>query len=649
MKKVYLSLGMLIAALVFMLPDALAQRTVNVTPGIGTLNDAINGDTTETGDRIDMNTVYLLERGEEAYYGLKGTIENSGFPLTIEAAEGDGPRPILQPRDEGDGSSPAFRARDNVTLKGLHVTNLDQLGGLNDRILRCSADSMILTVDDCWFDKASQSFIRCDNPGMIIKITNTVVSNIGLPKDPANGRGIDDRGNMIDTIIIENSTFYNVTQRIIRDGGDVINYCKINNSTFMNVGTNGFTFGPVGELVLTNNMFENFGFVPTDIFTPATVFSIDSVGDVPPVITATNNNVYLDSTLVAPYLNDTLMMPIIANSTFLTYLLMSGNIATMLNEPVEFNDAPPFAESFVSAYVNNDLENAPDWEEPAIPGGGGYHLDVPYDFGWVHSKLFVAATDGQQLGDRNWEADRDVMGVVHFENPRDLIFYHQFANAGDDPANMSITFNPDMAGINNSIFALKLMVQDGADPWAGFYSDAVGYINITEEMHHMTMMVHKDVISDCAIKLEQGTIAGPEVHVANTLTGEWELVTFDMSDAIGGTFTRLTIFPDFPNPRTVGSTSYVDNIMVITSPVSVKQQEANKIMIYPNPVTDQLNVDYPSMHRILVRDILGKAVRSVDLQGEDHYTFEVSDLVEGVYFISVEAETGTMTNKFLKK
>jgi hypothetical protein len=270
-----------------------------------------------------------------------------------------------------------------------------------------------VTLDNCWFDRATSSFIRCDNPGLKIKITNTVVSNIGRPKDPSNGRVIDDRGNMIDTIILENSTFYNITQRIIRDGGDVINYCKIRNNTFVNVGTNGISFGQVGELELTNNIFVNFGFVPTDIFSPSNVFSIDSVTidsvtKVAPVMNVSYNNIYLDSTLVTGYLNDTLMMPILVNPTFMAYMLESGNFVTMLMLPIEFNDAPPFADAFVSAYVNNDLANAPDWEDPEIPGDGIYHRDVPYDFGYANSVIAAGADDGLQLGDRNWVAGNSV-------------------------------------------------------------------------------------------------------------------------------------------------------------------------------------------------------------------------------------------------
>ena len=101
--------------LLFISMNISAQRYVDVAPGIGTLNEAINGDTTATGERVDENTIYRLQRGQQAYYGLTGSISNSGWPLTIMAAEGDGAMPFLQPRDGGDGSSRAFRPQGDVT------------------------------------------------------------------------------------------------------------------------------------------------------------------------------------------------------------------------------------------------------------------------------------------------------------------------------------------------------------------------------------------------------------------------------------------------------------------------------------------------------------------------------------------------------
>jgi hypothetical protein len=50
--------------------------------------------------------------------------------------------------------------------------------------------------------------------------------------------------------------------------------------------------------------------------------------------------------------------------------------------------------------------DAPGWVVPDLPGDGNglYHTDVYYDFGYMNSQAFFGATDGLQLGDRNWTA-----------------------------------------------------------------------------------------------------------------------------------------------------------------------------------------------------------------------------------------------------
>lgn len=657
MRKIYLSIVFVLAAVFSLSVDTIAQvRYVDVVPGIGTLNDAINGDTATTGERIDPeNTVYRLQRGPTAYYGLTGTISNSGFPLTIVAEDGDGARPFLQPRVVGDASSGAFRPRADITLIGLHVTNVDELGGYNTRMLRCSADDLKVTADDCWFDKASQSFIRTDNPGQSYYISNCIISNIGQPTSPDNGRGIDDRGNDIDTVFFENCTFYNLTSRIIRDGGGKIGYAHMNKNTIVNIGQWGITFGPTEELVVTNNLSVNAGFLPKDDDSNWVVFSVDSVGDVAPDVTMMNNSAYLDTTMLAPYLNDTTTVTPLFNPTLAAALIASGTAMTNMNLEIQFADGPPFNDSMLVYLYNPDFDpaSAPDWEEPEVPteaegGNGIYHLDVPYDFAYIDNRAVVAATDGQQLGDRRWTADRGMFEPVDFENPQDRLFWGIFANGGDDPADLAIIPNPDPSGINTSSFVARYVVQSNAEAFAGAFSNAVGYMEFTQEKHHMEMMVWKDKISQSGLKVEDGDPA-TEVKVPNTVTGEWELLTFDFSANIGSTMKRLVFFPDFTEGRTEGATVYIDNINIVEAPVGVENDQASVLRIYPNPVTDQMIVRYPGMTQIVVRDVLGKTVRSLQLQGEDHTTLSVNDLNEGIYFITVGSERGTSTTKFLKR
>jgi hypothetical protein len=656
MKKIYMSFSFMLLALAFIAQDAGAQRTVNVAPGLGTLNDAIEADTLPNGDRNDPeNTVFLLERGLEAYYGLEGTIENSE-PLNIAAAEGDGPRPFLEPRylsETGESTRP-FRAKADLTLKGIHTTGFDNTGGLTDlRIIRASEDDIHITADDCWFDGDGQSFIRCDNPGMKIKVTNSIISRIGQPSSPDNGRGIDDRGNDIDTVIFENCTFYDLTSRIIRDGGGKIGYARFVNNTVFNIGQMGITFGAVEKVEMMNNLFVNTGFMPVTASTGVRyVFGVDSV-EVDavmqaPEITYSNNLFYFDSTQVAGYLGDTIGMPILINPTLAAWYLSKYGLTPPVMEPLTFNDQPPFADSVIiyDIYPEFDRNNAPGWVVPDVPaapeGNGSYHAVVPYDFGFTNKVAKV------MRGDNNWEAVGGDFATIDFERPWERQLWNIFGNEdGDAFDGMQLVMNPDMSGGNTSPMVMKFISKAGGFSWAGAWSDAYGSMTFTQEMHHMTMQVWKDKISDCGLKVEQGGTT-TELKVPNTVTNAWETITFDFSANIGETLTRVVFFPDFAD-RDADAVSYVDNIKMIMSPVGVEKEQTAGLRVYPNPASTQLNVEYPGMEQILVRDVLGKLVQRVELQGQDQFTLPVSHLAGGVYFITVESVGNSYTTKFLKK
>jgi len=655
MKKVYLNLGFMLLALAFFAQVAGAQvRYVDVEPGLGTLNDAITGDTTETGDRVDPeNTVFRLQRGLTAYYGLEGSIENRD-PLTIEAVEGDGPRPFLEPRVVGDASARPFRARADITLKGIHTSGFDNLGGLTDlRMIRASADDIHITVDDCWFDGDGQSFIRCDNPGMKIVVTNSVISRVGQPSSPDNGRGIDDRGNDIDTVIFENCTFYDITSRIIRDGGGKIGYAKFANNTVFNVGQMGITFGAAEKAEVMNNLFVNTGFMPLTVsggdryIFGVDSIQLDSVTMQAPEITWMNNLIYFDSTQVAGYLNDTIVMPMLMNPGLAAWYMEKYGTTPQVGEMLTFNDQPPFADSVIiyDLYPEFDRNNSPGWMVPDVPadpeGNGLYHAVVPYDFGYTNT---VAAV---MRGDMNWEAAVEDFTMVDFERPWERQVWNIFGDDDDAFMSMEVVPNPDKSGDNTSDYVMKFIAKAAGQSWAGAYSDAYGPMTFTQEMHHMTMQVWKDKIGDSGLKVEQGGTT-TELKVPNTVSDQWETLTFDFSANIGETLTRVVFFPDFVD-RDADVTAYVDNIQMIESPVGVEKEQATGLRVYPNPASTQLTIEYAGMQQILVRDVLGKLVQRVELQGQDQFNLPVEHLTGGVYFVTVEGAGNSFTTKFLKK
>ena len=237
-----------------------------------------------------------------------------------------------------------------------------------------------------------------------------------------------------------------------------------------------------------------------------------------------------------------------------------------------------------------------------------------------------------------------------FEAGREDTAWHQFANAGDDPVNFGVVDNPDYSTINESDSCILFTVLENADPWVGAWADAYGPIEITIDNYMMEMWVHKDVISNCGLKLEAELNGGDnvEVMVANTLTLEWEKIVFDMSAAVGNTFQRLVFFPDFPETRESGSICYVDNIG-FPIPVSVGEEQVPGIKLYPSPASDMVTVKYPAMERAVISNVLGQRVRSLELQGVDSKVVDLSGLTPGLYFMNLETADGPVSTKFLKK
>jgi hypothetical protein len=240
---------------------------------------------------------------------------------------------------------------------------------------------------------------------------------------------------------------------------------------------------------------------------------------------------------------------------------------------------------------------------------------------------------------------------VYFEEPEEDTNWNQFANAGEAPENLILAENPDKSGINPSDICIQFIVLANANPWAGAYSDAYGDIEITDDQFMLQMMVYKDVISDCLLKLEAGADV-IEVRVPNTQTGIWELLSFDFTGVIGKTYTRLVFFPDFPATRTAGSLSYIDNIGfegTFDFGTSLKQQSHINFNIFPDPAEERIAVRCEGLKRIAITNLTGQNVKSFQFQHSDYEVLDIADLKRGIYFITLESVTGTVSSKFVKE
>jgi hypothetical protein len=392
----------IITLLILFLPiSAFAQTIVSVSPGLGTLNDAI-ADYIASNGETSMDVVFELEDG--GVYVLTETLENE-FPLRIEAESNAAVRPAILPNVPVGDAFRAFRVREDITLRGLYITNEDALGNADDQIVRISKDDARIIVDNCHLDKASQSAFRLDNNGNKLYITNTVISNIGNLSNPSNGRGIDDRGNNIDTLWVENTTFYNLTARVLRDDGGLINWTRWNHVTTVHSGDRSLDLGEALEVEVTNCLFVNPAFLGDDE-PGSSAFQIDSA-DVVQMVSISNNNFYFDPAIQAVYddlnvgaaVGDSIYPRVSFNGDAISFITAAQD--TNFNLAVSFNDPPAAPTEYISSFFTN-----PDDPEPLDDGNGGLgmgQVQLPFDFGYSTSDfLYTAGTDMLPVGDLNW-------------------------------------------------------------------------------------------------------------------------------------------------------------------------------------------------------------------------------------------------------
>lgn len=133
---------------------------------------------------------------------------------------------------------------------------------------------------------------------------------------------------------------------------------------------------------------------------------------------------------------------------------------------------------------------------------------------------------------------------------------------GNNPPALDIVANPNASGINTSAIVAKFTALAAGQPWALTFTDNVGSFTFSENNSIVKIKIRKDIPTPVGVKFEDtsGTYAPRIVEVSNTqVNGDWEELTFNFSIAIGETFNRMVIIPDFYD-RSIDTTIYFDDI-----------------------------------------------------------------------------------------
>ncbi len=245
---------------------------------------------------------------------------------------------------------------------------------------------------------------------------------------------------------------------------------------------------------------------------------------------------------------------------------------------------------------------------------------------------------------------------------------------GDNPS-LEIVTNPNTGGINSSATVAKFTALQTGQPWAGCESQHgsdIGTFSLDATNSTVKIMVYKTVISDVGLKFvipSSGSLG--EIKVSNTVTNEWEELTFDFSSHIGLPeaigIDQIVVFPDFDlGGRTQDNIIYFDNISFYSNSVGVDNRsetfpqgfvlEQN----FPNPFNPSTTLRYElpedGLVNVTIYDMMGRQVstlvssqqaagyKSIQWNATNDFGKPVS---AGVYLYQIQAGEFVQTKKMV--
>jgi hypothetical protein len=231
---------------------------------------------TSTAEFKAGTRVYVLKKN--GIYLLNTTLALTNKVLKFRAEYGTGhydPTVYLYPGTTGNPAGNfASLAGGSISLKHIIISGYyEPLDSCLDRLqgaiitLNSSGSGGSIFVDSCILKSVNGNAIRTDGKPVTVRVTNTIIADIGFlgTSNFGAGKALDLRDQDVDTCDVQNCTFVNFQDRVIRHyqatKGPIRNFIFNHNTVVNSVSYHGFlSLGRVdssgtGILQIKNNMF----------------------------------------------------------------------------------------------------------------------------------------------------------------------------------------------------------------------------------------------------------------------------------------------------------------------------------------------------------------------------------------------------------
>lgn len=294
---------------------------------------------------------------------------------------------------------------------------------------------------------------------------------------------------------------------------------------------------------------------------------------------------------------------------------------------------------------------------------GGPESRVIFDMG---ADVGVVVIDNVSLvvaGDDNGTAEGPLSPIDFEDGGFGAEFEWEVFENEDNPP-LEIIDNPDASGANTSSTVAKFTARAAGAPFAGTITQGTGTYLLDETNNTIKIMVWKSVISDVGIKLETASgFSTGEIKVANTVTDQWEELTFDFSEVSnppeGEPYNGVTVFPDFQE-REQENVIFFDNITFTDGEIGVSVDETDDLarsfelnQNFPNPFNPSTTISYnipeSANVKLEVFNAVGQKVATLingtQNAGSHTVSFDASNLASGIYLYRLTSGNQVKINK----